>query len=108
MVKDIFLDTSHMTSHNEIVKENRVNSWQLQHAKARFSEFLEAALRSGPQVVTRRGIAEAVLVPMEEWRRLQSNSAPDIKGLLLKEGPRFEDIAPRRGLLRRRHSQDIE
>ncbi len=90
------------------MKESRVSSWQLQHAKARFSEFLDAALRSGPQVVTRRGIAEAVLVPMEEWRRLQRNSAPDIKGLLLKEGPRFEDIAPRRGLLRRRHSQDIE
>jgi len=89
------------------MKENRLSSWQLQHAKARFSEFLEVALRSGPQVVTRRGIAEAVLVPMEEWRRLQSNSAPDIKGLLLSEGPRFENIAPGRGKLRRRHAQDV-
>ncbi len=90
------------------MKENRASSWQLQHAKARFSEFLEAALRLGPQVVTRRGIAEAVLVPIEEWRRLQRRSAPDIKGLLLHEGPRFEDIASRRGKQRRRQSQDIE
>jgi antitoxin Phd len=89
------------------MKETPVSSWQLQHAKARFSEFLEAALRLGPQVVTRRGIAEAVLIPMEEWRRLQSNSTPDIKALLLR-GPRFEDIVPRRGRLRRRTSQDIE
>ncbi|HZR56422.1 MAG TPA: type II toxin-antitoxin system Phd/YefM family antitoxin [Terriglobales bacterium] len=85
-----------------------MNSWQLQQAKARFSEFLDAALRRGPQVVTRRGIEEAVLVPIEEWRRLQRNSAPDIKGLLLETGPRFEDIAPDRGTLRRRQSQDIK
>jgi hypothetical protein len=45
---------------------------------------------------------------MEEWRRLQSNSAPDIKRLLLNEGPRFENIAPTRGKLRRRQSRDIE
>ena len=31
-----------------------MNSWQLQQAKARFSEFLDAALRTEPQVVTRR------------------------------------------------------
>lgn len=74
-----------------------MNSWQLQHAKARFSEFLDAALKKGPQVVTRRGVAEAVLVPMEEWRRLLRECRPDIKALLLGDGPRFDDIAPKRG-----------
>jgi prevent-host-death family protein len=83
-----------------------MNSWQLQQAKARFSEFLDAALRIGPQVVTRRGIEEAVLVPIEEWRRLQRNSASNIKSLLLGTGPRFEDIVPDRGTLRRRQSQE--
>jgi hypothetical protein len=34
---------------------------------------------------------------MEEWRRLQRESRPSIKELLLGEGPRFEDIAPKRG-----------
>lgn len=85
-----------------------MKSWQLQQAKARFSEFLDAALRSGPQVVTRRGIAEAVMVPIEEWRRLQRNASPDIKGLLLGEEPRFDEIVPGRGVLRRRQSQDID
>lgn len=31
--------------------------WQVQDAKARFSEFLDAALRRRPQVVSRRGIS---------------------------------------------------
>jgi len=30
-------------------------------------------------VVTRRGVEAAVLVPIEEWRRLQSASAPASK-----------------------------
>lgn len=71
--------------------------WQLQAAKARFSEFLDAALKDGPQVVTRRGVEEAVLVPIEEWRRLQRERQPNIKDWLLAEGPRFEDIVPQRG-----------
>ena len=74
-----------------------MNSWQLQEAKARFSEFLDAALKKGPQVVTRRGVETAVLVPIEEWRRLQRESRPNIKELLLGPGPRIEDIAPKRG-----------
>lgn len=74
-----------------------MTAWQLQEAKARFSEFLDAALKKGPQVVTRRGVEEAVLVPIEEWRRLQRERRPNIKEWLLADGPRFESIAPKRG-----------
>jgi len=84
-----------------------VNSWQLQKAKARFSEFLDAALKKGPQVVTRRGVEEAVLVPIEEWRRLQREARPNIKELLLGAGPRFEDIVPKRGGWRSRPAVDF-
>ncbi len=35
-------------------------SWQVQDAKARFSEFLDATIKKGPQVVTRRGVKTAV------------------------------------------------
>jgi antitoxin Phd len=73
-----------------------MSSWQLQEAKAKFSEFLDAALKKGPQVVTRRGVEAAVLVPMEEWRRLQRERRPNIKEWLLGEGPPFEDIVPKR------------
>jgi antitoxin Phd len=70
--------------------------WQLQDAKARFSEFLDAAIKKGPQVVTRRGVEAAVLVPMEEWRRLQHSARPNIKELLLS-GPKFDLPLPKRG-----------
>ncbi|MBV8114111.1 MAG: type II toxin-antitoxin system Phd/YefM family antitoxin [Silvibacterium sp.] len=76
--------------------------WQLQDAKARFSEFLDTALREGPQVVTRRGVATAVLVPIDEWRRVQNANRPTLKDLLLGDGPRFEDIVPKRRRLRSR------
>jgi len=84
-----------------------VSSWQLQEAKARFSEFLDAALRKGPQVVTRRGVEAAVLVPIDEWRRMQSASRPGIKELL-RSGPRFENIVRPRGRWGRRPSVEFE
>lgn len=73
-----------------------MGTWQLQDAKARFSEFLDAAIEKGPQVVTRRGVEAAVLVPIEEWRRLQSTGRPDIKQVLLGDGPRFDLSLPKR------------
>ena len=38
--------------------------WQAQEAKARFSELLDASSREGPQIVTRRGVEAAVLLPI--------------------------------------------
>lgn len=77
-------------------------SWQVQDAKARFSEFLDASLNEGPQIVTRRGVEAAVLVPIEEWRRLQAGSRPTLKELLLSDaGPR-DLIVPERGQLESR------
>lgn len=63
-------------------------SWQVQNAKARFTEFLNTALKKGPQIVTRRGVETAVLVPIEEWRRLEQSSRPSLRTLLLGWGPR--------------------
>lgn len=84
-------------------------SWQLQEAKARFSEFLDATLKNGPQVVTRRGVEAAVLVPIAEWRRLQQAARPGLKTLLLEPAaPQFEDLVPQRGRLRRRRPMDLE
>jgi len=76
--------------------------WQVRDAGARFSEFLNASLRDGPQVVTRRGVEAAVLVPIEEWRRLKRASRPTLKELLLASEDRFEISVPERGGLRRR------
>jgi prevent-host-death family protein len=44
--------------------------WQLQEAKARFSEVFRLARECGPQRVTRHGKAAVVVVPAEEFERL--------------------------------------
>lgn len=77
-------------------------TWQLQEAKARFSEFLDASLSQGPQVVTRHGKEMAVLVPITQWNLLQQNR-PNLKDLLLAPSPRFDDMnIPKRGTLKYR------
>ena len=74
-----------------------MNTWPVNDAKARFSELLETTLTEGPQIVTKRGIERAVIVPIEEWRRLQERARPTLKELLLAPEPRFEmDIPDRR------------
>jgi antitoxin Phd len=88
-------------------KVKPVSSWQLQEAKARFSEFLDAALTKGPQVVTRRGVEAAVLVPIEEWRRMQASRRPNIKELLLAPSPRFDIVLPKRVRWKRRPPIDF-
>jgi prevent-host-death family protein len=82
--------------------------WPVQDAKARFSELLEASLNEGPQIVTRRGVEAAVLVPFEEWRRLQSSARPTLKELLLAETPRAEIPVPPRHRWRRRTPESLE
>jgi antitoxin Phd len=64
--------------------------WQVQEAKARFSELLDATLKKGPQIVTRRGVETAVLVPIDEWKRLQTVARPTLKDVLLAPEPKFE------------------
>jgi antitoxin Phd len=85
-----------------MILEATMSSWPVQDAKARFSELLDTTLRQGPQVVTRRGVEAAVLVSIEEWRRLRKGSVPGLKELLLGDGPRFDGLVRRRRKLRRR------
>jgi len=82
--------------------QSATKRWPVQDAKARFSEFLEASLTEGPQIVTRRGVEEAVLVPVNQWRQLEQAARPTLKDLLLDEAARAEiPVPPRRGLRRR-------
>jgi prevent-host-death family protein len=85
-------------------------NWPVQEAKARFSELLDKSVTEGPQIVTKRGVATAVLVPIDEWRRLQQRARPTLKDLLLAPDPRFEDGLPypRRGGLRRREPKAFD
>ncbi len=76
--------------------------WPVRKARARFGELLNAAATDGPQIISRRGVETAVLVPLEEWQRLTRAAKPTLKELLLAPGARTENLAPRRGRIRRR------
>lgn len=84
-----------------------MHTWPVQDAKARFSEFLDACLMEGPQMVTRRGAEAAVLVPVQEWRRLQSAARPSLKQLLLSDQARSDLTVPARGNAKRRRVEPM-
>jgi prevent-host-death family protein len=65
--------------------------WQLQEAKQRFSELVRQARAHGPQMVTRHGEEVAVVVSIEEYRRL-TDERPSFKEFLLA-APDLEALA---------------
>ncbi|MDX8405467.1 MAG: type II toxin-antitoxin system Phd/YefM family antitoxin [Mariprofundus sp.] len=54
--------------------------WQLQDAKARFSELIHSARHEGPQQVTVRGKPSAMVISIEEYEALK------------RQRPRFIDL----------------
>ena len=52
--------------------------------------------------MTKRGVETAVLVPIEQWRRLEQMTRPDLRELLLTPEARTETLVPPRGQHRRR------
>lgn len=88
-----------------------MKAWPVQDAKARFSEFLDACLAEGPQMVTRRGAEAAVLVPAAQWQQMQAAARPSLKALLLAPEARTAQLAPdrafERGKARRRQVEAL-
>lgn len=50
------------------------SAWQLQTAKAKFSEVFRLARAQGAQVVTRGGADAVVVIPLEEYQTLLARS----------------------------------
>jgi antitoxin Phd len=75
-------------------KDRHMHKWPVQHAKARFSAMLDACLAEGPQLVTRRSIETAVLVPVDEWHRLKPGAPRSLKQLVLAEEARCSPVLP--------------
>jgi antitoxin Phd len=50
------------------------DSWQIQSAKARFSEVFQRARTEGPQRITRQGKEAVVMVAEEQYNRLLGTS----------------------------------
>jgi prevent-host-death family protein len=78
-----------------------MGTWPVQDAKAKFSELLDAAETSGPQTITRRGIEKAVIVPIDQWRRMNQESKPTLLEIL-QSGPKGHLPIPPRGSWRMR------
>ncbi len=52
-----------------------MHAWQVQDAKARFSELLRSAANEGPQAITVRGRTTAVVLSQDEYERLKGKKA---------------------------------
>lgn len=63
--------------------------WQLQQAKQQFSRVVELARSEGPQLVTRHGREVAVVVDVDDYRRMRSER--DFKRFLLS-APHLDEL----------------
>jgi prevent-host-death family protein len=66
-----------------------MRKWQMQRAKARFAEVVKRAAAEGPQIVTYRGVDAAVILSIEEFRRLEAKRPSFVEHLL--SGPKLDD-----------------
>lgn len=85
-----------------------MKGWPVQDAKARFSQFLQASLTQGPQLVTMRGADAAVLVSVQQWRSLTARARTGLKEVLLARDARGDLSVPARGTRRRRAPRKID
>lgn len=85
-----------------------MHTWSVQDAKAKFSELLECCTLEGTQLITKRGVQTAVLVPIEEWQRLTTSAKPSLKELLLSDDHRFEMDLPRSRQVKRRSIPELD
>lgn len=46
--------------------------WQVQEAKNKFSEMLDAALKHGPQIITRHGEKTAIVLSYAQYRKMKA------------------------------------
>jgi len=83
-------------------------TWQMREAKARFNELLRKSLAEGPQIVTYRGVETAVVVPIEQWRRMQRSTRRNIKEWLLAPEARTETLVPARKQFARRSLPTVD
>jgi antitoxin Phd len=64
--------------------------WQVQEAKAKFSELMDKAEHEGPQIVTRHGEDRVVVLSIEDYENMEPLKK-SLKELLLG-GPKFDDL----------------
>jgi prevent-host-death family protein len=66
-----------------------MRKWQMQEAKAKFAEVVKRAAVEGPQIVTYHGADAAVVLSIDEYRRIESKRPSFVQHLL--SGPKLDD-----------------
>ena len=61
------------------------NTWQLQEAKARLSEVVNAAIQNGPQIITKHGVETALLISVADYK--QVNKKPTKLSTFFRKSP---------------------
>jgi antitoxin Phd len=64
--------------------------WQVHEAKARLSELIREAEKNGPQIITRRGFEQAVVLSVSDYRALTPGQM-NLKDYLLG-GPKVDEF----------------
>ncbi|MDF1760423.1 MAG: type II toxin-antitoxin system Phd/YefM family antitoxin [Coxiellaceae bacterium] len=62
-----------------------MQQWQLQEAKAKFSEVINKAVTQGPQNITVRGESKAVVISIDEYEKLTKNKKTFLQ--LMRQSP---------------------
>jgi prevent-host-death family protein len=47
-----------------------IQTWQLQEAKNKLSQVVDSAVKSGPQIITRRGVEVAIVISYAEYKKM--------------------------------------
>jgi antitoxin Phd len=81
----------------------KMRNWQLQDAKARFSELVRCAANDGPQNITVHGKSTVIVMSKQEYDKLQQPKISFIE--LLRRSPLFgldlhieRDMSPNRDI----------
>ena len=67
-----------------------MDSWRVNEAEFRLSEIVEKAQSEGPQTITHDGTETAVILSIEDYRKLTEPKKSFIEHLL--SGPKFDDF----------------
>jgi prevent-host-death family protein len=90
-----FRKTSPVAGRRQRARRGRPGQWQLQEAKARFSEVVRRAKQEGPQHVTVHGREEVVVIGSDDFRRLAGDRSGEALVNALQGSPhRSTSIEP--------------
>ena len=93
-----FAKATQVAGRRERSRGTRPGRWQLQDAKARFSELVRRAKHEGPQHVTVHGRDEVVVIGAEHFRKLAGDRTGRTLVDAMQQSPhRSANLEPRRG-----------